>query len=397
MRPTETIATLASFEHRGPGTDAERRAANWLTAQLQSSAHRDAQVETFWCRPNWALGHAWHAALGLAGSLVADSSPRVGGALLILALLSVVSDAVTGTSLGRRLTPERASQNVVSESGGERPSVHLIVTANYDAGRAGLVYRDRFKRTADRLARLTGGRAPGWLAWLATALVWLIVIAVLRLEGHRGTIIGIAQLIPTVGLVLAMALLLELASAGYGPAATDNASGVAAAIALVQALDAAPPRHLTVDLVLAGAGDGGGIGLRHFLRGHNRKAPTTVVVGIAACGAGDPCWYVSDGALIPLAYFSELRRQAAAVASEDPGLGARPSRSRGHTPALPARERRLPAIALGSTERPARPDDTVDRIDADSVDRTVELGLLLTDATDAHVGRRAAAAQPTPV
>jgi hypothetical protein len=40
---------------------------------------RSALLEPFWCRPNWALAHAWHALLGLAGGLVAVSDPTSAG------------------------------------------------------------------------------------------------------------------------------------------------------------------------------------------------------------------------------------------------------------------------------------------------------------------------------
>src|ERR1700730_8595712 len=118
MRAPETAARLAGFERRGPGSDSERRAAIWLARELESD-RRAAEIEPFWCRPNWALAHAWHVALALVGSLLSVSSPRMGGALLVAALVSVVADALFGSSLGRRLTPERASQNVVSSP---RPS-----------------------------------------------------------------------------------------------------------------------------------------------------------------------------------------------------------------------------------------------------------------------------------
>ena len=87
--------------------------------------------------------------------------PRVtrpsGAIVLAMALGSIVSDEVTGISLGRRLTPEHASQNVVArtftataqtagptpqpagataEAGGVKTP--LIITANYDAGRTAL-------------------------------------------------------------------------------------------------------------------------------------------------------------------------------------------------------------------------------------------------------------------
>src|SRR5690242_19223768 len=116
MRPAETIESLSSFERRGAGTDAERRAARWLVTQL-SGSRQNVRVEPFWCRPNWALANAWHCAIALVGSLVAVSEPQLGGALALVALVSLIADGTTGVSLGRRLTPERASQNVVSSRG----------------------------------------------------------------------------------------------------------------------------------------------------------------------------------------------------------------------------------------------------------------------------------------
>ena len=120
MRPRETITALAGFEGRGPGTDAERRTAQWLARDLVANRQR-VRVETFWCRPNWALAHAWHVALALVGSLVSVSHPTIGAALLAVALASTVADDVLGTSLGRRLTPERASQNVIATARSPAP------------------------------------------------------------------------------------------------------------------------------------------------------------------------------------------------------------------------------------------------------------------------------------
>ena len=113
MRPLETTAGLAAFNERGAGTDAERRAARWLAGELVASRHR-VRIETFWCRPNWALAHAWHVALALAGSLLSVSHPTIGAILLGVALLATLADATVGISPGRRLSPEHASQNVLA-------------------------------------------------------------------------------------------------------------------------------------------------------------------------------------------------------------------------------------------------------------------------------------------
>jgi hypothetical protein len=399
MRPPDIVTRLTSFTKRAAGTDAERRAAGWLRGEL-ASLGRGAELEPFWSRPNWAFAHAWHAALGVAGSLVSVSAPRVGGALVLVALLSVLADALTGVSLGRRLTLEGASQNVVSElASQDTDRVRLIVTANYDSGRTGLAYRDGPRQLAARLRRATGALSPGWIGWLTLALCWLLAVAILRVGGAHGTAIGAAQLPPTVLLVVALALLAEQASARPGPAAGDNASGVAVALALARELDAAPPRRLAVDIVLQGAGDGGGIGLRRYLRARRRTLPraSTIVLGIAACGAGRPRWWVSDGALFPLGYGRRLRELCTRVAGAEAHLGAVPHRGRGVAPAFPARLAGLPAVAIGCLDerglapRSHQPGDTPDEVDDASISATLEFALALVDAIDADLETRGAA------
>jgi len=386
MRPLETTTALSDFTGRGPGTDAERRAARWLARELIATRHR-VRIETFWCRPNWALGHAWHIALALAGSLVSVGDPLIGAILLAVALISTVADELVGTSMGRRLTPERASQNVLvstAPADDDPPRARLVLTANYDAGRTGLIYRDAFRATAARLNGATGNRAPGWLAWLAIAITYELAVAIIRLtETHAPHFLGVLQLPPAVALVLALALLLEAAGAGYGPAAGDNGTGVAAAVALTSALAASPPRNLRIELVLQGAGESPGLGLRNYLRAHRSdlQGGNAIVLGIAACGAGRPAYWNSDGRLVPLRYARTLR----ALCEQTP---TDKHRGRGGTPALPARAAGLPAIAIGCLDgrglapRSHQRTDTPEAIDTTAIDRALALGLDLVQAID---------------
>jgi hypothetical protein len=393
MRPLETTAMLAAFERRGPGTDAERRAARWLARELTAAGHK-VRTETFWCRPNWALAHAWHVALALAGSLLSVSHPTVGAAMLGTALVSVLADALVGVSPGRRLTPERASQNVVAQGEEDKPT-RLIIAANYDAGRTALVYSDSLRRTAAWLTRTAGPLALGWLTWLSIIITWSLAIAVVRAtERHPPHALGVIQLPPTVALVLALALLLEAAAATYGPAANDNASGTAVAIALANALKAGPPRNLTVELVLQGAGEGQEIGLRRYLWTHRPKRDSTIVLGIAPCGAGQVQHWLSDGRLIPLRYARPLLELCTDIESSDGHRG------RGATPALPARIKGLPAIAIGCLDAQGLPPrshqaaDVAQTVDPAVLDRALEFALRLVDEIDASLTPADASATP---
>jgi hypothetical protein len=392
MRPPETIALLSAFERRGPGTDAERRAARRLAQELFRAGHK-VRTETFWCRPNWALAHAWHVALALAGSLLSVSQPTLGAALLTAALLSVLTDGFFGVSPGRRLTPERASQNVVAQTsaGEDDKRTRLIVTANYDAGRTALIYRDVFRRPAAWLRNTLGLLALGWLAWLSLIVVWSLAVAVIRAgQHHPPHELNAIQLPPTVALVIALSLLLEAAAAGYGPAANDNASGVAVAIALADALRTGPPGNLAVELVLQGAGEGQEIGLRRYLAAHEPRRESTIVLGIAPCGGGRARHWLSDGRLVPLRYARALTELV------DNGG----HRGRGATPALPARTKGLPAIAIGCLDANALPPrshqstDVAEAIDEAALGRALQLALVLVDEINAAHAPAEASATP---
>ncbi|HEX8977388.1 MAG TPA: M28 family peptidase [Solirubrobacteraceae bacterium] len=403
MGVAETIDGLSEFPGRGAGTNSERRAALWLAEQLRGP-RRQAAIETFWSRPNWALAGAWHAGLAAVGSLVTVASPRAGGAVVIVALLSTLADGLTGVSLGRRLTRERASQNVVSPPPSGAPPIRLLITANYDAGRMGLVHHGVLRGLAARLRDLLGPLAVGWQGLLVIGCAWLLVTAVLRDGGARGATLAVLQLIPTAGMVLAGALLLELGSSSFGPAAGDNGSGTALALALTRALDAAPPRHLGVELLLQGAGDGSMLGLARHLRGrrHELRASNVIVLGLAACGAGHPFWWSSDGPLIPQRFTPRLVQLAAQVSAQAPEITARPHRGRGSSPAYPARRRGRPAITLGALTGPGLvprshlPSDTPDQLDTATADRLLALALMLTDAIDASLAGTQRVAAPAP-
>lgn len=395
VSPRDVAALLQGFAGRGAGTDAERRASWWL-AHLLNRRGRRVSIETFWCRPNWPLAQAWHVALALAGSLVSVATPRAGSAMLLAALVFILADALTGISPGRQLTRERASQNVVvTRARAHADGMHLIVTANYDAGRAGLAYRDALRERTSGARRRLAGLTPGWLGWLILAIVWLLATAIVRLEGHQSAAIGAIQLLPTVGLLVALALLLDLATAAWSPGAGDNGSGVGVAVAVARAVSTSPPRNVNVEVVLTGAGDTEGAGLHHYLRQRRRayRPANTVVLGIAPCPGGSVRWWRSDGPLLPLRYGARLIELARRVAAEQPHLDARPHDGRGTTPALPARRARIPALAIGSLdERDLVPGshqsgDVADELDRTTHDRTVQFVLMLIDAVDAALAR----------
>lgn len=373
-----------------PGSDAERR-AHLAVARRLSDGGRAVELEACWVRPRSELAHALHAGLGVAASVVATSAPAVGLGLALLALASLLLDLSGRAFLLRRLTPERATENVVAADprGASAPPFRLLLTAHLDAPRGGLRHR---------LGRLPVG-PPG--LWMALALAAIAACAVARLAGNDdATAIGAVQLLPTLVLLAALGLLVDSAlsdplpragsaaaaeaspraGAAQTAAATDagatatadaapsaGAAGapvpaagpaVDALLAVVGALDAAPLPGVAVDVVIAGAGEGQAVGFLDHLRRHRRRFTSerdaTAVVELTVAD-GPPRWWPGDAALLPLAYHPSLLALATAAADEERAVGAEPAARGGRTvgAALRARQRRLPALRISCADEPA--------------------------------------------
>jgi hypothetical protein len=247
---TAIAAGLARFEARGPCTDAERRAANWLHDELRRGG-REAWVETYWVRPQWTLVLALHAALGVVASVLAISAPLPG---LVLALVAAVSAAAGAAGVGAPLQwvlPRRATQNVIVEP--PEGGTTLLIAAPYAAPKAGIG------------ARFIAGRE----LWVAAALLLVAACAGLRQLDLDGVWLGVLQFLPTLFLLLALAAAVDAAVAS--PAGGEQPAAVA--VALFEQID---PERLSPGLLLYGA-----------RRAHLRRDRPDVVLELGLGGSID--------------------------------------------------------------------------------------------------------------
>ena len=251
----EVIRELCSFEGRLAGTDAERRAANWLAKRLRDSGRR-VEVEPTYVHPQSGLVHAAHCALGFAGSLAAIAQPVVGFAVVLATALSVYLDVNARFYLLRRLFFRRASQNVVSPGKNPNAPARVLICAHYDAARTGAIFDPKRVARGARLAR----RLPvplGPYRVLFWSLAVLLPILGARMAGVDSTLISLLQLPPTLTLLVGVFVLVDIELSDVVPGANDNASGVATALALVDELDTDPPENVDVWALFTGGVAGG--------------------------------------------------------------------------------------------------------------------------------------------
>ncbi|HEY8584764.1 MAG TPA: hypothetical protein VIL49_17515 [Capillimicrobium sp.] len=305
----------------------------------------------------------------MAASLAAEAVPVAALAVLVALALLLAGDASGRLLLLRAVLPRRATQNVVSEPVVVPPGarVRLIVTAALDAPRGGIAAAAA--PLAARARRAVGGRAPSPHGLLALALLALAFLAALRAADVESDWLAIAAVAPTVALVAGTFLFADLAFAAPGRDGDGSPHAVAAALAVVAALDRRPPRRLAVECVLTGAASGGQLGLRAYVRARRRGArpEELAVLAIGGVGGAELAHHPKEGRVLPARLHPEL-----AVRAREAGLPELRGRVTG---ALPARLAGWPAMAI----TPSRSDDVIDR--------TVEACLDLVHRLDGQLDR----------
>lgn len=396
----DDVRELCSFEGRLAGTDAERRAANHLAQRLGRTAHR-VEVEPTYVHPQWALIHALHCALGFAGSLLSIAIPAAGFALTLIAATSLYLDVNARFYLLRPLFFRRASQNVVARGRSRVAPARLLIVAHYDAGRTGGAFRpNRVRRFAAIARRLPFPLAPYRIIFWSLAA--LVPLTGLRMAGVESDAVAILQLVPTLVLLLATFMLVDIELSEVVPGANDNASGVAVALSLAQRLTDDPTHNLDVWVVLTGGEECGMEGMRSFLRSHRKdldRASTFALV-LDAVGRGDVRYAASEGPAVSYEMDRRLLELCTAVADAeragDRRFDASPVRHAFATDALAVRTAKLRATALTTLEPGALvppnhhlPTDVPEKLDPRALDRTRDFALELIRALDRDVGRTA--------
>ena len=393
----EVIRELCSFEERGPGTDAERRAADALAGRLRGMGRR-AEIEPFFAHPQYAVVHLIHAALGIAGSLIATAQPAVGFALVLVAAISTYFDLSTGFYLVRSALFRRVSQNVVSR--GDRPQApaRLVLMAHYDAARTGYVFSKAAKRIRRLPERVRIGLGPFRLFFWA-GLAPLLPILGARMAGVDAEWLAALQAIPTIILIVAAFLLIDIALSDIVPGAYDNASGVAAVLSAAEELRADPPENLDVWVLLTGAEESFCEGSRAFVRRHRKEFDrnTTAFLNVDSVSSGRVAYEVSQGAVISFPQNPKLIELCEALSAGQDGDGAMPIRHPLLDDALSAHARGLPAITIRTADSDGNlapwyhtDDDVPENVDPQALARATEFVVSLARLIDRDAGRRAA-------
>jgi hypothetical protein len=325
------VAALAAMDRSSAA--GERDSARWIAERL------DGRVEPFRYQGTYGWAHALHLLAGLVAPLPA--------------LVSLELEASGRLQWIRRLLPAGEGANVIAERGDGPRTV--VVIAHHDTARTGLVWHPRV--VALGAARnLKRRRIDGYEQPLALGFL---------LAAHPHT-----RWLGRALLLLGAALQIDVARGASVPGANDNATGVAALLALADD----PPPGARLLLVAPGCEESGMGGMAAFLREHGGRLDpaATLFLSLDTLGCGTPIVLSGEGTILERRYAEEdlaLAEAAAARAGLQP-----PQRWRigGWTDPILARLKGFRAISLlsmgpGHFTHYHHPTDTPEHVDFDCV------------------------------
>jgi hypothetical protein len=379
------IDALVDVGRRAPGSDAERRAAAHLRQRLQQLG-RDAELESIEVWPGWPLAYAILAALAVLGSVLSVYVPALGAALALLAALLTFLDASVLLPTLRRVLGRRASQNVVSGGDRDKPGL-LVLVAHYDAGRGGIALSQKAEERRAAFGKLVR-RPIGALEPLFWAELAVVVCCLLRLVGLTGVLLTAAQFIPTVILIVAVALLLDVALSPTRGGENDNATGVALALRLAERFGGGKLDHFDVLVLLTGGQNAIAAGSRAFLKRHKPELgrERTVIINLDAVGSGTVRYTSREGPLVAIKSHPQLVQLCHAIAEDDEdenAFGARAIVNRSPSDGFAARSAGVPAITISCR---GRLDYVPARVDSEAIERAEGFCAELIQRLDAEVG-----------
>jgi Peptidase family M28 len=331
-----------------------------VAERLREAGAGDVAVESFRYQPSWAWRALPHFLAGLTGRRL----------LALAALVSFDLDQSGRCQWLRRVVPTGEGANVVARvpPRGERRRT-LVLVAHHDAAQTGFMWRHPAlwgpRRSPDVVPPIAGGSELG---------LALVALGLRRL--------GRAQLLTS------LLAAIDVARSPTVPGASDNATGVAAVIALVERYMREPLAGTEVIAVIPGCEESGMGGMAPWLRGQSLDPASTLVLGLDTLGAGEPAVLAAEGPPLRRRYRAEDLEWAdrGAVAA---GLPA-PRRFTigGWTDPVLALMAGLQAISLvsvrdGGFTNYHLPTDTPDRVDWGSVDRCVRLATGIAEAWSA--------------
>ncbi len=371
------VAALAAMERGSAGEDKPQVA--WIERRLRDAGAHEIRSESFRFQRRWIWRHGAHTAAAIGA---AAAGGPVGAGLAAATAASYELELSGRSTWTARFLPAGEGTNVVARVPAAAPAERtLVVLAHHDAQRSGWLWSSPLMASATAGARERGGPRP--LALGAQLLIGLVTLGCLA--GSR-----VLRAVGALGLAALTLVGLDVARGRVVPGANDNATGVAALLALVAAFARDPLERTDLVAVFTDCEETGLGGAAAWAAAHSGElaAAGTLVVSLDTLGSGQPAVVTSEGLTASYARdaleWADRGALRAAVAPPVRTTMAAP------TDALAAQHAGLRALSLVSVDENwtlgkhyHRPTDTPENVDWDSVESCTRMAAGIARVWDA--------------
>lgn len=374
---------------RGTGTAGEEAAAAYVAERL-SALGLPVERQSFRAV---ASQNAFPLAISLIALLAVALYPMGGAvgrwvaAILALGTAPLLWHTIRkSTNPLRPFLPKVTSRNVLAriEPQGELRR-RVVILAHLDTNRCRLAWQSLGARALEPLTWMT-------LAMLASLGV-LYLIGASRAGPQRVPLVTdwlwLVSLIPAAHVVGMVITLLKDDRTPYSPGAHDNAASVAVALEIGARLAARPLGRTQVWLVFTGAEETDHAGLYALLRRYGAELRQAAFIGLEGLGSGELVYLSRQGLCAHYRPDAALYAAAESVAARRPELGAREAQTTGEDEVGTLRRAGYRAIciagydpATGTLPHWHRPDDTVDKLSVEFMQRAAAFVTALLEQLD---------------
>lgn len=352
----QRVKQLEGFGHRGSATEAERKAADYLCAELHQLGIQAVQ-EPFPGYSSFGARILLHVIVAAAGMAVVGIYPILTIITGLVVIISFVGESGTRFLGLSRLLPHAQSRNVtgtIPPADGSKPLRQLIVCAHIDSQRTGWFWQTPVLKVLSALLQKVPApmQSPTFPIMAAFVLQPVAGVAALLWPLHFPVILCLSIFMFIYG--LAALILGNWARGAFVPGACDNASGVAAAMALAEQWLKEPVAGVQLVLLLSGCEETGSLGAAAWLQAHRAELaqiPSYFLV-LDSLGYGAPRFLKREYTLatVPLPYKPEMLKLADQVALQQGLTKAGPHILPTFTDALAFIQRGIPGVSVITCE-----------------------------------------------
>ena len=308
MTPKQIVEKLTSFPNRGIATKNEAKVLDYLSQLFDNQEVNKEKFRT----PKTYISVVWWLFLGLATGLICLNFSSILGLILTfvfvtMALLYFNWYASPITSLPPLVT----SHNLVIKNTSSAPKAKkLILMAHWDTAPISLLYRPEMVGNFRKSLRIS--QILMLLAQFIAISQFLLLNTFLLL---------VANILAFYFILQGITATIDFVRFGYSNGASDNATGVAAAIETAKKLWSRNLQNIDIELVITGAQEVGMIGARAYMKTHYKEfTKETYLINFDTLGSGDLKIITQTGSWSNIIYDNDLIKIAKETAAQTPDL-----------------------------------------------------------------------------